>query len=89
MKGVELDVLYSVDKQLVVYHDWGWKCAAGSWELIEKMPYSEIQKICLNNEENNKIPLFSEVLEILPKKCIKIVEIKSLHLLNMGIEKNI
>jgi len=89
MKGIELDVQYSADKQLVVYHDWVWECATGTKELIEKMPYSEIQKICLNNEEGSKIPLFSEVLDVLPTNCIIVVEIKSIHLLNTGIEKNI
>jgi len=61
----------------------------GKNRLIKNMPYSEIQKIRLNNDEANKIPLFFEVLDILPANCIIIVEIKSTHLLNTGIEKNI
>ena len=89
MKGIELDVQYSADKQLVVYHDWRLKCITGIEELIENISYARIQKICLNNDENNKIPLFSEVLDILPKNCIIVIEIKSIHLLNTGIEKKI
>ena len=88
--GIELDIQYSADKQLVVYHDWGWKCAKGTEKLIEKMPYSEIKKIPLNNnKDDDKIPLFAEVLDVLPKNCIIVIEIKSNHLLNTGIEKNI
>ena len=89
MHGVELDVQYSADKQLVVYHDWDLDTLTGTEKRIEKTPYSEIEKIRFNNEDSNKIPLFNEVLDILPKKCIKIIEIKSIHLLNTGIEKNI
>ena len=89
MNGVELDVQYSADKQLVVYHDWGWKYATGTEKLIENIPYSEIQKIRLNDQETNKIPLFSDVLDILPKNCVIVVEIKSAHFFNTGIEKKI
>ena len=89
MKGVELDVQYSADKKLVVYHDWDLEALEGVEKRIEKTSYSEIEKIRFNNEKINRIPLFSEVLDILPINCIKIIEIKSIHLLNTGIEKNI
>ena len=72
MQGVELDVQYSADKQLVVYHDWNLDTLTGTEKRVEKKSYSEIEKIRFNNEKNNKIPLFSEVLNILPKNCIKI-----------------
>lgn len=87
MNGVELDVQYSADKQLVVFHDWELKSLNGYDNIIEKMPYSEIEKISL--DDNNKIPLFGEVLNILSKKCIIVVEIKSAHILNTGIEKHV
>ena len=89
MNGIELDVQYSADKQLVVFHDWELKTLNSSDKIIEKMPYSEIEKISLNDNENNKIPLFREVLNVLSKKCIIIVEIKSIHFFNTGIEKNV
>ena len=89
MDGIELDVQYSADKQLIVYHDWAIKTLFGIEKRIEKTSYSEIEKIRFDNDDANKIPLFSEVLKVLPKKCIKIIEIKSIHLLNTGIEKNI
>ena len=50
----------------------------------------EISNITFPNESEKKyIPLFSEVVEILPKECLLIIEIKSAHILNTGIEKNI
>ncbi|SVC69303.1 uncharacterized protein METZ01_LOCUS322157, partial [marine metagenome] len=78
MQGVELDVQYSADKQLVVYHNWDLDTLTGIEKRIEKTPYSEIEKIRFNNKKINRIPLFSEVLDILPKNCIKIIEIKSI-----------
>ena len=89
MNGVELDVQYSADKQLVVFHDWDLKTLNGSDKIIEKMPYSEIEKTSLHDDDDNKIPLFREVLNVLSKKCIIVVEIKSVHFLNAGIEKNV
>jgi glycerophosphoryl diester phosphodiesterase len=72
-----------------VFHDWDLKTLNGSDKIIEKMPYSEIEKISLHDDNNNKIPLFREVLNVLSKKCIIVVEIKSVHFLNAGIEKNV
>ena len=89
MNGIELDVQFSADKQLVVYHNWDIEYNSGKIELIENLTYSDIQKISLNGNEKNKIPLFTEVLDILNKKCIIVVEIKSSHILNTGIEKNV
>ena len=40
MNGVELDVQYSADKQLVVYSDWALDALTGTDKRIEKTPYS-------------------------------------------------
>ena len=63
MNGIELDVQFSADKQLVVYHNWDIEYNSGKIELIENLTYSDIQKISLNGNEKNKIPLFTEVLD--------------------------
>ena len=55
---------------------------------IEKTHYSKLGKIHFKNEPVNKIPLLTEVLDILPENCIKIIEIKSRHIFSVGIEKN-
>ena len=89
MDGIEFDVQYSADKQMVIFHDWSLLDKTGTKMPLKKMHYSEIQKIQLNKKDAHKIPLFSEVLDILPKKCIIVVEIKSTHILNTFIEKNV
>ena len=89
MTGVELDVQYSADKQLVVFHDWELKNWNGYTKKIETMPYSEIKEISLNEDEIFKIPLLEEVLNVLSKNCIINIEIKSGYILNTGIEKNV
>ena len=89
MDGIELDVQFSADKKLVVYHNWDIECDSGEIKLIENLTYSEIQNIFLNGNEQNKIPLFTEVLDILNKNIIINIEIKSVYLLNTNIEYNV
>ena len=89
MDGVELDVQFSADKKLVVYHNWAIKDNSGEKILIQNLPYSDIQKISLNGNEQNEIPLFTDVLDILNKKIIINIEIKSAHIINTNIEKNV
>ena len=45
MKGIELDLQYSADKQLVVYHDRNLDTLTETAKKIEKTLYSEIEKI--------------------------------------------
>ena len=89
MDGIELDVQFSADKKLVVYHNWSIETQSGKSELIENLTYSEIHKISLNGTEQNEMPLFTDVLDILNKNIIINIEIKSAHLLNTNIEKNV
>ena len=89
MDGVELDVQFSADKKLVVYHNCAIKDNSGEKILIQNLPYSNIQKISLNGNEQNEIPLLTDVLDILNEKIIINIEIKSAHILNTKIEKNV
>lgn len=89
MDGIELDVQFSADKKLVVYHDWSIECDSGKIKLIENLSYPKIQKISLNGNEQNKIPLLADVLDILNKNIIINIEIKSIHIINTNIEKNV
>ena len=89
MNGIELDVQYSADKKLVVYHNWDLRTLNSSNKLIKNMFYSEIKEISLNEDEIYKIPLLEEVLNVLSKNCIINIEIKSGYILNTGIEKNV
>ena len=65
MDGIELDVQFSADKKLVIYHNWSIECDSGKTELIENLSWSEIQKVSLNGNKQNKIPLFTDVLDVL------------------------
>jgi len=85
--GIELDVQLSADKKLIVFHDLSFYNSDGKEQKINKLNYSEIKKHKLKNDE--KIPLLSEVLEILPKKCKKIIEIKCNDFISIGIENKI
>ena len=89
LDGVELDVQFSADKRLVVYHNWDIENSSGNLELVENLTYSELQEISLNGDENSKMPIFTDVLDILNKNIIIHIEIKSAHILNTNIEKNV
>jgi len=89
MDGVELDVQFSADKKLVVYHNWWLETKSGKSELIQNLSYSDMRKISINGNKKNKIPLFTDVLDILNKKCIINIEIKSTQIFNTNIEKNV
>ena len=47
---------------------------SGEKILIQNLPYSDIQKISLNGNEQNEIPLFTDVLDILNKKKSSILK---------------
>ena len=76
--GIELDVQFSSDKQLIVYHDWICEALIGPVKSIVKTPYSELKKIRFNNKNINKIPLLTEALDVLPEKYIKIPDTNQL-----------
>ena len=90
IQGIELDLQFSADRQLVVFHDWDLINLTGSKSKIEDIQYSDIKNISRNQEgEDVYIPLFQEVLEIIPRDCIINVEIKSAYIRNTGIEKSV
>ncbi len=86
LKGIELDVQLTLDKKLIVYHDWYIKINPNKKIKIENILYSEINN---DRNENCKIPLLIDVLNILPNDCIKIIEIKSKYISNTKIEYQI
>lgn len=72
--GVELDVHLSKDGQVVVFHDDTLERMCGVDDKIENLTYKNLCKLKLG-ETDNKIPLLSEVLEVLDGAPI-ILEIK-------------
>ena len=87
IKGIELDIQLSKDKELVVFHDWNLKNITGSPEKIEAMDYIEILNI--SHKNNCKIPLLREVLEICPDGKFINIEIKSLHYSNIRLVEEV
>lgn len=73
--GVELDVRFTLDKKLVVFHDDTLKRLCGKDVNVKELTYVELQNYSLAGT-NEKIPLFSEVLKVLDGMPI-ICELKS------------
>lgn len=72
--GVELDVHLTADDKVVVFHDDNLERMCGDPRKIENLTYAELQEFSLGNTDC-KIPLLSEVLDVLSEKPI-ILEIK-------------
>ena len=69
--GVELDVQYTLDEKVVVFHDEDLLRMCGVAGKVRDMTYDELSGLGLLGTEE-KIPLFSEVLEVmspLPVLC--------------------
>ena len=87
LDGVELDVQFTLDKKMIVYHNWDIETENGKFELIKNLSY---EKICtITSKLNYKVPLLIEVIKLLKNKCIINIEIKSLSYTNSKIERSI
>lgn len=62
--GVELDVQFTADRQIVVFHDNDLKRMCGVDLRVDELTYAELKTLPLLNSDQH-IPLLSEVLEIL------------------------
>lgn len=74
--GVELDVRFTSDKKLIVFHDDSLKRLCGDDIPVSSLSYDELKKYRLSGT-NEIIPLFEEVLQALEGMPV-ICEIKSL-----------
>lgn len=74
--GVELDVQLTRDKQVVVFHDDDLKRACGVDARVDAYTFEELQAFSLFGTQE-KIPLFSDVLQTIDGKIPLIVELKS------------
>lgn len=72
--GVELDVRFTADKQVVVFHDDTLTRMCGDHRRVDECTYEELQQLRLLNTAE-RIPLLSDVLSILDKTVI-LCEIK-------------
>ena len=62
--GVEFDVRYTADRQVVVFHDDTLSRMCGIDRRVDECTYSELKQYSLLNTQEN-VPLLSEVLEML------------------------
>ncbi len=72
--GVELDVQYTKDRKIVVFHDESLKRMCGVNKKVSELTYAELTELNVG-QSSEKIPLFSEVLAVLEPTPI-ICEIK-------------
>ena len=74
--GMELDVQLSRDGQVVVFHDDTLLRACGVDARVDELDYAELKALSLFGTEE-RIPLFSEVLELVDGRTPLIVELKT------------
>lgn len=73
--GIELDVRLTKDEKMVVFHDDTLKRAAGIDKKIGELTYAELSEIPLFGSDE-RVPLFTEVLELVNGSVPLLVEIK-------------
>ena len=74
--GIELDVQLTKDGEVVVFHDDDLKRGCGVEKDLKELTLAELKELRLFGTEE-KIPLFSEVLDLVAGKVPLIVELKS------------
>ena len=74
--GIELDVQLSRDGQVVVFHDDTLDRVCGVHARVDEKSYDELRALGLCGT-NNRIPLFSEVLDVIKGRGPLIVELKN------------
>lgn len=74
--GIELDIQLTLDKKMVVFHDYTLRRMCGDDKRVALCTFRELQKYSLKNSEE-KIPLFTDVLKEINGKVPVIVEIKA------------
>lgn len=74
--GIELDVQFSKDKKVVVFHDDDLKRACGVDKKVCELDYAELSELTLFDTDK-KIPLFTEVLRMIKGQVPLIVELKT------------
>ena len=74
--GIELDIQFTKDEEIVVFHDGNLKRVCGVDKKVCEFTYEELQQFKLCNSEET-IPKFSEVLALIDGQVPLIVEYKS------------
>ena len=73
--GIELDVHLSTDNEIMVFHDETVDRLTNGKGSINSFTVSELKKLLINNTET--IPTLREVLDLIDRKCLINIELKS------------
>lgn len=74
--GIELDVQFSKDKQVVVFHDDTLDRVCGVHARVDELTYDELKELRLCGSDQT-IPLFTEVLDVIRGRSPIICELKN------------
>lgn len=73
--GIELDVHITADDRLVVFHDDTLERMTDEEGVVEELLWRELRELCLG-DSSERMPLFSEVLNIIDGRVPIILELK-------------
>ena len=75
--GMELDIQFSKDFQVVVFHDDDLKRLTGDRRRVDACTLEELRAFPLHGIDSARIPTFKEVLELVDGKTPLLIELKS------------
>ena len=73
--GIELDLQLSADGKVMVFHDYSLKRMTGCEKLLTELTSDELRKLRLADSDE-KIPFFTEVLELIDGRVPILIELK-------------
>ena len=75
--GMELDIQFSADMQVVVFHDDDLARLAGDPRKVWEVPLAELQSLPLAGRDDARIPTFRQVLDTVAGRAPLLIELKS------------
>ncbi|GAB4376554.1 MAG: glycerophosphodiester phosphodiesterase [Calditrichia bacterium] len=89
--GIELDLRYTADGQVVVFHDRNTFRLTGERYSIHRSSYDKIKNLRLLSQHYpfERIPLLQEVLELIGKNALINIDVKKESLTRNGFEEKI
>lgn len=82
--GIELDVQFSADNQIVIFHDTTIERFTGSKRKVSELTIAELKAIDLG--EGQTIPTLDELLEMIGPRLLYNIEIKDFSFRDRGLE---
>ncbi|HOD93190.1 MAG TPA: glycerophosphodiester phosphodiesterase family protein [Clostridia bacterium] len=84
--GMELDIQFSKDLQIIVFHDDDLKRMCGVDKKVNELTYEELSQLSLNGTKE-KIPLFTDVLKLVNGRTPIVVELKNCKIYERLVEE--